>query len=400
MASIIRWARALTRTAPLVPLRFPASGFTIVDKSVLLEEENLEGFSSGQYFPVNIGDVYVSKYQVLGKLGFGTTSTVWLARNLASHSHVALKVYTKDSGCRDEFQTLKAIGSANTSHPGHRGVQTALDLFKLKGPQDDHYCLVLNPMWESWKHLLRRNDSGRFSVDLLKAGLRHLFRALDYLHTEYIKADNILHDIVDKKLLSKFIRAELNSPSDRKVVNGTTVYASRTFDLPRKFGEPVLCDFGSAVKGDVKRNHDAQPAVYRSPEVMIKTGWSYPVDIWNVGVMIWDIFQGRHLFYGQDAIKKTYTTRAHLAEVVAVLGPPPLDFLQRGIRSREFFSEEGKWIASVDVPPQTNLENCVAFLEGDEKAAFLNLVRGMLQWRPEDRKTAKELTQDPWINRP
>ena len=49
----------------------------------------------------------------------------------------------------------------------------------------------------------------------------------------------------------------------------------------------MLSDFGSAVQGDERRNHDAQPNIYRSPEVMLKTDWSYPVDIWNVGVMVY-----------------------------------------------------------------------------------------------------------------
>lgn len=64
------------------------------------------------------------------------------------------------------------------------------------------------------------------------------------------------------------------------------VYASRRLYLPKVFGRAVLSDFGSAVRGDERRNHDAQPNVYRSPEVMLKTDWSYPVDIWNVGVMV------------------------------------------------------------------------------------------------------------------
>jgi serine/threonine protein kinase len=29
---------------------------------------------------------------------------------------------------------------------------------------------------------------------------------------------------------------------------------------------------------------------------------------------------------------------------------------------------------------------------------FLDFVRGMLAWRPEDRKTARELLEDPWFN--
>jgi hypothetical protein len=39
-------------------------------------------------------------------------------------------------------------------------------------------------------------------------------------------------------------------------------------------------------RGDQNRCHDAQPNIYRSPEVMLRVDWSYPVDIWNVGVMV------------------------------------------------------------------------------------------------------------------
>lgn len=159
-----------------------------------------------------------------------------------------------------------------------------------------------------------------------------------------IKADNILHAIVDKGILEVFVNEEMESPSPRKFVDGTPVYMSRRFGLPEDFGRIILSDFGSTVRGDLKRNHDAQPDVYRSPEVMIKAAWSYPIDIWNVGAMIWDVFEGGHLFHGQDPTGKGYTTRAHLAEVIGLLGPPPLDLLERGVRSREFFSEDGKLI--------------------------------------------------------
>lgn len=55
---------------------------------------------------------------------------------------------------------------------------------------------------------------------------------------------------------------------------------------PKLLGKAVLSDFGSAIRGDEKRNHDAQPDVYRSPEVMLKVDWSYLVDIWDVGAMV------------------------------------------------------------------------------------------------------------------
>ena len=101
-----------------------------------------------------------------------------------------------------------------------------------------------------------------------------------------IKADNILVEIDDKSILKAFVEAEMRDPSPRKFIQDTTVYGSRRFARPRQFGQAVLSDYGSAVRGDERRNHDAQPNVYRSPEVMLETDWSYPADIWNVGVMV------------------------------------------------------------------------------------------------------------------
>ncbi|KAI1501505.1 CMGC protein kinase [Biscogniauxia marginata] len=380
MVALFKWARNLTRRAPSLPLLFPSSGFEIVST------------------------VYASKYHVLGKLGFGTTSTVWLARNLLEHKHVALKVYTRDGGDREEFEAYGNLSKANPSHPGYRHVRAALDTFVLKHRGGDHHCLVQKPMWDSWRDLLRCNPNNRFTEPLLKAGLKHVFLALDCLHTECklvhtdIKADNILQDIVDESILDAFTNEEMESPSPRKIVNGTPIYASRRFQLPADFGGVVLSDFDSSVRGDRKRNHDAQPNVYRSPEVMLKVEWSYPVDIWSVGAMIWDLFEGKHLFYGDDPDGKGYSTRAHLAEVVGTLGPPPLDLLQCGVRSKEFFTEDGQWKAEAPIPQATSLGESEEYLEGENKKAFLAFVGSMLQWRPEDRKEAKQLLRDPWLN--
>ncbi|ROT39615.1 kinase-like protein [Sodiomyces alkalinus F11] len=296
MKSLLNVVRNSFRRAPFTPLQFPTTGFSVIKDPFILEEEQFHEFKAGKYYPVNIGDVFASQYQVVGKMGFGTTSTMWLARNLQEHTYVALKIFKRGIQLH-EFEIYSLIGQANPSHPGHRHVRTAVDTFELQGTEGNHHCLVLKPMWDSWRDMLRRNPAHRFSEVLLKAGLAQL----------------------------------------------------------------------------------------------------YPVDIWNVGVMIWDLFEGRHLFYGDDPKKNKYTTRAHLAEVVAMLGPPPLDIVQKGRRSMEFFTEDGKWKADVDIPQDTCLDNAVARYEGEEKEKFLTFVRGMLQWRPEDRKTAAQLLNDPWL---
>jgi serine/threonine-protein kinase SRPK3 len=45
-----------------------------------------------------------------------------------------------------------------------------------------------------------------------------------------------------------------------------------------------------------------------------------------------------------------------------------------------------------------SLEKSELRLRGKNKEMFLKLMRGMLQWHPEDRKTAKQLLGDPWLN--
>lgn len=81
MTTLINWVtRVLRRSSH--PIRFPTSGFETVRSSEVLDEERFEKFKQGQYYPGNIGDVICSKYQIVGKLGFGTTSTVWLAHDL------------------------------------------------------------------------------------------------------------------------------------------------------------------------------------------------------------------------------------------------------------------------------------------------------------------------------
>lgn len=82
MATLIKWATKAFRRPPSPPRCFPTGGFEIVRASEVLDEERFEHFKQGEYYPANIGDVLNLKYQIVGKLCFGTTSTVWLARDL------------------------------------------------------------------------------------------------------------------------------------------------------------------------------------------------------------------------------------------------------------------------------------------------------------------------------
>ncbi|KAL9017013.1 MAG: hypothetical protein Q9185_005662 [Variospora sp. 1 TL-2023] len=355
MASYWHAIKSLVRQPDSQLVRFNNSNFKILPSDQQIEEEAYDSITKGRYYPVRIGDVIKERYQVVGKLGYGLGSTVWLANELR-RNHVVLKVFTNDLQNREEINVNNHLMNVQSKHPGREHIRVALDAFSMQGPNGEHHCLVYEPMLESAQELLRRNPSD-------------------------ISGFNILLGIGDKSVLQKFVEAEKKSPSPRKDVRGYTVYASRAFDSPsgRSIGTPLLSDFGSAVSGDVEHDEDVQPNVYRAPE-------------------IWDLFEGKHLFYGNDQKEEKYMTRAHLADMTALMGPPPPELLKVGKRTAEFFDKDGGWIAEVPVPARTSLKESEENLEGSNKEAFLQFIRKMVQWCPEDRQTASQLLEDDWLN--
>jgi len=84
MAGLARYARRLLKNpAPISPLILSKSGFEIIDKSQSVEEETLDWYNPHEfYYPVQLGDLFKSRYPVVGKLGYGGPSTSWLCRDL------------------------------------------------------------------------------------------------------------------------------------------------------------------------------------------------------------------------------------------------------------------------------------------------------------------------------
>lgn len=82
MASFWHAIKSLVRKPDSQLVRFNNSDFKILPSDQQIEEEAHDNITKGRYYPVRIGDVIKEKYQVLGKLGYGLGSTVWLANEL------------------------------------------------------------------------------------------------------------------------------------------------------------------------------------------------------------------------------------------------------------------------------------------------------------------------------
>ena len=58
----------------------------------------------------------------------------------------------------------------------------------------------------------------------------------------------------------------------------------------------------------------------------------------------------------------------------------------------------GQWKPTLAVRSDESLADAARFLDGEEKRLFLDFIRSMLRWRPEDRKTTKQLLDDAWLS--
>jgi hypothetical protein len=155
---------------------------------------------------------------------------------------------------------------------------------------------------------------------------------------------------------------------------------------------------------------------------------------------LWDMIEGKELFRHIHDQEGRYDAKLHIAEMIALLGPPPPEVIQRYQYMREyswpkpirredgrvcetaeeyfcgpFFDKNGITklpISNVlfsdsrnilgrflyeELIPDRKIGDTASFLGGEEKETFLDLAKGMLVWHPDARKTAGELARHPFL---
>ncbi|KAG6127040.1 hypothetical protein E4U38_006518 [Claviceps purpurea] len=246
-------------------------GFALISADENIEEETFPDHVASQFYPVKIGDIFRARYQIVGKLGYGVTSTVWLARDLSGCRHVALKIYVTSNEMGEmqdvELDAYMCIENSSINHPGRRAIRLLLDSFDIDGPV-------------------------------------------------------------------------------------------------ARWAASVPCAFAIALWDSVYAPFSGL---------------------------------GDHLFIGRDPEFKTYRGRTHLAEIIALLGPPSPSLLPGANLRSKFFSDVGEFCAGISIPESKPLNQREIVLEGEDRDCFSRFMRKMLQWDPEKRSSAKELAEDEWV---
>ncbi|KAL1304358.1 hypothetical protein AAFC00_003362 [Neodothiora populina] len=141
----------------------------------------------------------------------------------------------------------------------------------------------------------------------------------------------------------------VNSPMPAKELPDRTTYVSQPMPLTKAL--PSLTDFSEARFGNPTHTGLIMPGVYEAPEVVLGIEWGYPVDKWGFATTLWDLFEPEILFSAKNR-KGQYSESHHLAQMVAILGNPPVDFLRASEKAVEYWHQDG-------VSPQPTLYSLI-----------------------------------------
>ncbi|KAF2724690.1 kinase-like protein [Polychaeton citri CBS 116435] len=341
-----------------------------ISASLLLGEEKTPHYNPGHFHSARFGQVFYNRYQFVTKLGYGPSSI---------ERYVAIKInsisrYSRKNDIGSELKISEHI-SANPQYKGWHFVREMMDSSTIEGSNGSHVCMVFEllrePLW-----LYRQRYVGRVvPTEILKTIVQMILHGVDYLHSEC----HVIHTAV---------QAEYNDTLPQKHMNGRTNHLSRNDygKLARPNGTIQITDYDFAVSGEAPHSGCIQADFYRALEILPDVGYNYPGDIWNLGL------------FEQPSPDSTgdHDDQLHLAQLAALLGPQPSE-LFHGQRTSAFYSSDGNLRNKALVPSDLTLENSISQIKGQEKEKFLKFVKRMTRWILEDRSTAKELLDDPWL---
>ncbi|CAM4585122.1 unnamed protein product [Caretta caretta] len=391
-------------------------------------QEDPAEYCAGGYYPVQKGDTFSGRYQVVHKLGFGYFSTVWLCQDMVEKRHVAVKVAKGGESfaeaAQDEISLLQCVSSMKKKDRAGKNIIHCLDDFKMIGANGFHIlqlrihslslsesltflhvCLVFELLGPSLRCLMRSHGAQGLPLPFVKKVLQQVLAGLQFLHTNCriihtdIKPENILLQ-VDEESLQKLLHdtaAWIQSIDLGLKKPGILANQLDHYNI-MKMGVKIA-DLGSACWTYKPLSKEIQTQPYRALEVLLGLDYSTPADIWSTACLAFEMATGNLLFEPQ-AGKYFSRDDDHVARIIELLGriPPKIAFSWK--QSSKFFSGQGALLRISRLFP-CSLYNTLMDRYNwtkHEAAPFTSFLLPMLEYIPAKRTTALKCLQHPWLS--
>ncbi|PLN76142.1 kinase-like domain-containing protein [Aspergillus taichungensis] len=264
--------------------------------------ERMEYYQEEGYHPVEIGDHFHDRYRVVHKLGHGTYSTIWLARDEICNRYVAVKICTADSDPL-EIDVLSQLSKPlKLSDIGTTMIPSILDRFNIQGPNGNHACLVTSPARMSLSEAKKESWIGLFQIDVARALAAQLATVIRYMHSEGFLSTKELYELYGEPELEPVNRLDGQTPPP---------------GVPQYGVVPIWL-------GELTRFELTMPLTFSS-------------DIWTLACTIWHIVAQRSLFEGFLTNEDDMT-----CQQIAALGPLPSEWWGKWEGRGNHFTDDGE----------------------------------------------------------
>ncbi|XP_076946682.1 uncharacterized protein LOC143618302, partial [Bidens hawaiensis] len=159
--------------------------------------------------------------------------------------------------------------------------------------------------------------------------------------------------------------------------------------------EIKVIDLGSSCFQNDNLSLYVQSRSYRAPEVIIGLPYDQKIDLWSLGCILAELYTGDVLFPNDEVA-------ILLARVIGMLGPIDIEMLENGQETDKYFTkdfdlyhinEETDQMEYI-IPQNASLEEHLQVSD----ALFLDFVKSLLEINPQNRPTASEALQHPWLS--
>ncbi|KAF4956232.1 hypothetical protein FSARC_11631 [Fusarium sarcochroum] len=418
--------------------------------------EWIEDYRPGGYHPVSLGDLFNhGQFKVIRKLGEGSYSTVWLARDLrlaygpsthhvAANSlprnlrYVALKILVSDIEPPSyELQILHHLAKVAPNDGTHHVTQLLAE-FEHHGPNGIHKCLVFEPMGSSVNSMVeelpqfKHRKPGvkiRYPPQMAKNILKQALQGLVFLHQHGVaqgdfQPGNMLFalkniDAQDESVLHQDV-TEMISPPVERLDGKQDKWAPRYLYIAQPLSSFVdtaqdlkikLSDMGGAYFLDNPPKKSIVPVGLRAPELILNGEVDKSLDIWSFGCLVFELITGQSLFCVMPADSETDQNDDHLLFLDERLGPLPDELYRQWTTSSLYFTPERKLYNCQlrGVPDggeplmleresmEESFDQAKPDLTEEEADKVKKLIRRILQYDPAKRPSAAEILRDPWF---
>ena len=108
-------------------------------------------------------------------------------------------------------------------------------------------------------------------------------------------------------------------------------------------------------------------------------------------------------FYVDSFMKGEERDNEHLQSIVEVLGPMPVNLLSDWQSRHKIIDESGSLLPGLDEFKDSLRDQILKYkpstMSQDDALAFEDLMRLMFRYQADERASAEELLQHPWINK-